>query len=63
MMNDRFALDRSNARLCGVCAGISRRTGIDVTGVRILAVLATLFLLGPVMVLLYLVAAMVADNG
>lgn len=62
-MNERFALDRSSGKLLGVCAGIARKTGIDVFAVRMVTVLATLFLLGPVMVLLYFVAAMVADNG
>ena len=62
-MNDRFALDRRNAKWMGVCAGIARKTGIDLFGVRMMTVLLTLFLLGPVALLLYIVAALVADNG
>ena len=62
-MTSRFALDRSNGKMFGVCAGLARATGTDLTLVRVLTVLATLFLLGPVALILYLVAAMVADNG
>ena len=62
-MNGRFALDRANGKILGVCAGIARHTGIDLFGVRAISVLLTLFLLGPVAIMLYFIAAMVADNG
>lgn len=62
-MNSRFALDRSQAKWMGVCAGLSRSTGIDPTGMRVLAILATLFALGPIALGLYVVTAMVAPNG
>ena len=62
-MNSRYALDRSNAKMLGVCAGLARTTGWDVTLVRIGLVLATLFLLGPVAILAYLLTALVAANG
>lgn len=61
-MNSRYALDKSNAKLLGVCAGLANWTGIDVTGVRILAVVLTLFLLGPVAILAYFLTALVAAN-
>ena len=61
-MNSRFALDRSQGKLMGVCAGIARSTGIDATAIRLLAVAATLFLVGPAGPLLYLITAMVAPN-
>ena len=60
-MNSRYALDKQEAKMLGVCAGLARSTGWDPTMVRVGAVLATLFLLGPIAVLLYLVVAMVAD--
>lgn len=61
-MTSRYALDKSNARLLGVCAGIARSTGIDAMAVRIVAVLLTVCALGPVALLAYLVAALVADS-
>ena len=60
-MNSRYALDKQEAKLLGVCAGLARTTGWDPTLVRVGAVLATCFLLGPFAVLLYLIVALVAD--
>ena len=61
-MTSNFALDRSNAKAMGVCAGLARMTGADVTFVR-LAVVASLFVLGPITVLLYIVAGCVAPDA
>lgn len=61
-MNGSYALDRENAKMLGVCAGLARTTGIDATFVRIGAVLLTLFALGPVAVLLYLLTAFIAES-
>ena len=60
-MTSRYALDKSNAKMLGVCAGVARSTGWDPTAVRLGAVLATLLLLGPVGIVLYLVTALVAE--
>jgi phage shock protein PspC (stress-responsive transcriptional regulator) len=60
-MTRSFALDRANGKLMGVCAGLADATDADPTLVRLAAVL-TLFLLGPVAILLYLVAAWVAPE-
>ena len=60
-MNSRYALDKPEAKLLGVCAGLARTTGWDPTIVRVGAVLATLFLLGPFAVLLYIIVALVAQ--
>ena len=60
-MNRSYALDKSHAKLLGVCAGLSRSTGWDPTLVRIGAVLTTLLLLGPIMIAAYLVTALVAE--
>ena len=62
-MTNRFLLDRTNGKMMGVCAGLSRTAGVDVTLVRLLTVLS-LFVLGPLTILLYLVAGWVApDQG
>ncbi|HEX8654128.1 MAG TPA: PspC domain-containing protein [Allosphingosinicella sp.] len=61
-MTRTFALDRSNRKLMGVCSGIARTADIDATLVRLGAVLS-LFLLGPVSILLYLVAGWVAPDA
>lgn len=58
----RYALDRSNAKVLGVCAGLARTTGIDPLAVRLAAVALTLFALGPVMILAYLLTAFVAET-
>jgi len=61
-MNSRYALDKSEAKMLGVCAGLARTTGWDPTVVRLGAVLATLLLLGPIGIILYLVTALVAES-
>ena len=60
-MNSRYALDKQEAKLLGVCAGLARTTGWDPIMVRIGAVLATLLLLGPVAIILYLATALIAE--
>ena len=60
-MNSHFALDKTNAKLMGVCAGFARATGADLLLSRLIAVALTLFLLGPVGILLYLLIAWLAD--
>ncbi|MDT9599624.1 PspC domain-containing protein [Sphingosinicella rhizophila] len=60
-MTSRFMLDKANARMMGVCSGLAGLTGLDVTIVRVLTVLS-LFLLGPVTILLYLVAGLIAPD-
>jgi len=57
-----YALDKSNAKILGVCAGLSRTTGMDPLAVRLIAVALTLFALGPVAILIYLVTAWLADS-
>lgn len=55
-----FRLDRGNAKLMGVCAGVGNATGIDPLLVRIAAFLL-LLALGPVMILGYAVTAWAAS--
>jgi phage shock protein C len=60
-MNSGYALDKSNGKLLGVCAGLARTTGWSPLPIRIGAVVATCFLLGPVAILAYIVVALVAE--
>ena len=57
-----FALDKSNAKALGVCAGLARTAGWDPLAVRLGAVLLTLFALGPVALLIYFLTAWLADS-
>ena len=59
-MNNSYALDKSNAKALGVCAGIARSTGWDPLLVRLGAVALTLFLLGPLMLVAYVATALLA---
>ena len=43
MSRGQFYLDKSNAKLAGVCAGIADYTGVDAFWIRLGAVLLTLF--------------------
>jgi len=60
-MTRRFALDRSNGKMMGVCAGLARACDFDPTLIRVGAV-ASLFVLGPVAILLYFVTGWIAPN-
>ena len=51
-----FRLDRGNAKVMGVCAGVGNATGIDPLLVRLALFVATL-ILGPITILAYLVTA------
>ena len=61
-MTTRYALDKSNARLMGVCAGFAPWTDVEPALVRVTFALLALFL-GPVAILAYLLTAFIADNG
>jgi phage shock protein C len=61
-MTSRYALDKSNAKALGVCAGLARTMDWDPTLVRIGAVALTLFLLGPVMILFYILVGAIAAS-
>lgn len=61
-MNSRYALDKSNAKFLGVCAGFGRWADVDPTLVRVTAILAGLFL-GPIAIVAYLLTAAVAQQG
>jgi phage shock protein C len=61
-MNSRYALDKANALLLGVCSGFAKWADVDPLLVRVTLVLITV-ILGPVAILAYLVTALVASNG
>ncbi|MGZ8998792.1 MAG: PspC domain-containing protein [Allosphingosinicella sp.] len=61
-MNSRYALDKQDAKILGVCSGLARSTGWDPTLIRLGTVALTLFALGPVMLLLYFITAFVAES-
>ncbi|MGH8598554.1 MAG: PspC domain-containing protein [Gammaproteobacteria bacterium] len=62
-MSVPYALDKSNAKIMGVCAGFARSSGIDAMIVRIALVLAAVFALGPVAILGYLLIGWIAHEG
>jgi phage shock protein PspC (stress-responsive transcriptional regulator) len=60
-MNGPFTLDKANGKIMGVCAGLADKAGADATLIRLAAILSV-FVLGPVAVLLYLAAGCIAPN-
>lgn len=58
-MNGRFLVNRSDRKIMGVAAGLADYTGVDVTLIRLGFVAATL-LTGPVMLLFYILAGLLA---
>ncbi|HET6534692.1 MAG TPA: PspC domain-containing protein [Sphingomicrobium sp.] len=60
-MNGRFLINRSDAKVMGVAAGLSDYTGIDPTLIRLGFIAATL-LTGPIMILFYVLAGLLAPH-
>ena len=60
-MNGRFIINRSRAKVMGVCAGLADWLQVDVLIVRLGVVLATLAT-GPVAVLLYILTGWLASD-
>ena len=58
-MNNRFLINRRDAKIMGVAAGIADYTGIDPLVIR-LALVAALLLTGPVVILFYLLTGWLA---
>lgn len=58
-MNGRFLINRGDAKVMGVAAGLADYTGVDSTIIRLGFVAGTL-LTGPVMILLYVLAGLLA---
>jgi phage shock protein C len=60
-MNARFLINRGDAKVMGVAAGLSDYTGVDPTIVR-LALVALTLLTGPVMILFYVLTGLLAPR-
>jgi phage shock protein C len=60
-MNGRFLINRRDAKVMGVAAGIADYTGIDPTMVRI-AIVALTLVTGPVMILIYVLSGLLAPR-
>ncbi len=58
----KFYLDKRNGKFMGVCAGLADYTGLDATMVRVVAVLLTLFAMGPILPVVYLVIGWIASD-
>jgi phage shock protein C len=58
-MNQRFLINRGDAKVMGVAAGLADYTGVDPTILRLGFIAATL-LTGPMMVLFYILAGQLA---
>ena len=61
-MDRAFTLDRRNGKIMGVCSGLANRTGVDALIIRLALVLLTLFALGPVAVVAYLLVGWLAQG-
>jgi phage shock protein C len=60
-MNGRFLTNRRDAKVMGVAAGLADYSGIDATPVRLGFVALTL-IAGPVMILFYVLAGLLAPT-
>jgi phage shock protein C len=60
-MNGRFLINRADAKVMGVAAGLADYTGVDPTVVRLGFVALTL-LTGPVMIFFYVVAGLLVPH-
>ena len=60
-MNGRFLVNRREAKVMGVAAGLADYTGIDPLMIRLGFVAATM-ITGPVMVLFYILAGLLAPH-
>jgi phage shock protein C len=60
-MNGRFVINRTRAKVMGVCAGLADWLGIDVLVVRLGVIVATL-MTGPVAVLIYILTGWLASE-
>lgn len=61
-MTNRFHLDKTNAKLMGVCAGLADYMGVDVLLVRVATIVLTLAGLG-LIIPAYLAIGLLADSN
>jgi phage shock protein C len=60
-MNQRFLINRGDAKVMGVAAGLADYTGVDPTIIRLAFIAATL-ITGPVMILFYILTGLLAPR-
>jgi len=60
-MNGRFIINRSRAKVMGVCAGLADWLNVDVLAVRLGVVVAAL-ITGPVAILIYILTGWLASD-
>jgi phage shock protein C len=60
-MNQRFLINRGDAKVMGVAAGLADYTGVDPTIIRLAFIAATL-MTGPVMILFYILTGLLAPR-
>jgi phage shock protein C len=60
-MNGRFLINRGDAKVMGVAAGLADYTGVDPTIIR-LAFIALTLITGPVMILFYILTGLLAPR-
>jgi phage shock protein C len=62
MSNTGFRLNKTDGKIMGVCAGLSDYSGIDLSLIRIAAVLLTIFGFGST-IILYLLVGLIAPSA
>jgi phage shock protein C len=62
MSNTGFRLNKTDGKIMGVCAGLSDYSGIDLSLIRIAAVLLTIFGFGST-IILYLLIGFIAPSA
>lgn len=60
-MNGRFLINRSDAKVMGVAAGLADYTGVDPLVIRLGLIAATL-ITGPLMIFFYVVTGLLAPH-
>ncbi len=60
-MNGRFLINRGDAKIMGVAAGLADYTGVDPTIIR-LGLVALTLLTGPLMILFYILLGLLAPR-
>ena len=61
-MNNRFLINRRDAKIMGVAAGLADLTGVDPLIIR-LAFVAAVLIAGPVAILFYVLTGWLADRA
>ena len=61
-MNNRFLINRRDAKVMGVAAGLADLTGVDPLIIR-LAFVAAVLIAGPVAILFYVLTGWLADRA